>query len=149
MDSFYCGKNTWSNFRYLRCFSWVNWSCDHVTKYGAAGNIKNIDVGSIKNKSEILEIGPYYPEAMGAVTVFDRSDCSGLPSRFYWNPVDPDGGQYIITDFQYAEHLNDSASSLMVPRGYTAILYRSSAFENEIGRFEGGYDSFLSEQMDC
>ena len=76
---------------------------------------------------------------MGAITVFDHYNCFGQNTRFYWNPRDPDGGQYFQRDLHRAGLRNDVVSSILVPRGYTAILYTHYGFDAESQRFGGRY----------
>ena len=76
---------------------------------------------------------------LGAVTVFDNFNCSGNNVRFYWNPNDPDGGQYTYNDIREAGLRNDSVSSILVPPGYTAKLYKHDGFYPEPYVVKGAY----------
>ena len=70
-----------------------------------------------------MKIGPYSTSEMGAVTLFKEPHCYGQSARFYWVPDDIDGGQYVLTDLQKGGVIDNTISSLQIPRGYTAILY--------------------------
>ena len=86
-------------------------------------------------------IGPYDANVMGAVTLFRDTKCSGTSARLYWVPWDlSNAGQYMQDDLELAGGLNDTISSLQVPKGYTAILYGDDGFVNEITRVKGEYE---------
>jgi len=96
-------------------------------------------ISEFKDEPSLVIMGPYDPKEMGAVTIFQDHGCQGKSSRFYWNPDDIDGGQYHSADSEKAGLDQNSASSIMVPRGYTAIMYGGKGFNDEIKRFEGRY----------
>jgi len=86
---------------------------------------------------------------MGAVTLFASWDCVGSSARLYWVPWDVDGGQYILEDLEAAGLENDTISSIQVPRGYTAILYKHDGFDEELARVNGWYENELTQELGC
>ena len=86
---------------------------------------------------------------MGAVTVFEHYNCYGQSNRFYWNPNDPDGGQYFKGDIYRSGLRNDVVSSLVVPRGYTVVLYNGYGFDGETQRFYGKYQNDATQELQC
>ena len=44
---------------------------------------------------------------------------------------------------------SDTISSVQVPRGYTAILYKDDGFVNEIHRIHGWYENELTQELGC
>ena len=129
LSSWYCGKNTWYNF----CNDGPD--CAHDNGSSGAGHAMNRYLDRFDNRLSTLELGPYDPQVMGAVTVFEHYNCYGQHARFYWNPLDPDGGQYFQRDVRRAGLRNDRASSIMVPAGYAAILYEHYGFDGSTERF--------------
>ena len=86
---------------------------------------------------------------MGAVTMFKHSDCVGKSLRVYYNPNDPVGGQYNIEDLEALGMENDSISSIMVPKGYTAYLYDEGGFTGLMETIEGQYIDDLTQELKC
>ena len=44
---------------------------------------------------------------------------------------------------------DNTISSVQVPRGYTAILYKDDGFVNEIDRIHGWYENELTQELGC
>ena len=96
-----------------------------------------------------MKLGPYDADEMGGVTFFERDDCRGPSARLYWNPLDLDGGQYNLDDLEAAGLEDDTVSSVQVPRGYTAILYKHDGFVEEIHRITGWYENDETQELGC
>lgn len=94
-------------------------------------------------------MGPYDGNVMGAITLFDQADCRGSSARLYWVPWDVDGGQYILDDLEAAGMEDNTVSSIQVPRGYTAILYKHDGFDEEVARVTGWYENELTQELGC
>ena len=71
---------------------------------------------------------PYDPIQEGAVTLFSDSDCRGRSAVFFGPKDLLDRQGYVLSDFNNRDFGNDSASSLMIPYGYKALLYSDGGF---------------------
>ena len=130
ISSYYCGKSIWYNF----CKD-SGGECSGSRISSGAGHTKNhMLADGFGDSISSVKIGPYDANVMGAVTMFHNWDCHESSARVYWNPEDPDGGQYILDDLKLMGFENDTISSIQVPRGYTALLYNDNGFVAEVGR---------------
>ena len=86
---------------------------------------------------------------MGAVTLYGQHGCNGPSARLFWNPEDPEGGQYYWSDLDKAGAANDTISAIQVPRGYVAILYHHDSFTSEFRRIRGSYISEETQESHC
>ena len=95
ISSFFCGKNVWYNF----CTGYGG-ECGYRDILSGAGFHKNNELydfwdwGNHDNKLSSVKIGPYDAGIMGAVTLYRNHHCKGKSARLFWNPEDPEGGQY-------------------------------------------------------
>ena len=94
-------------------------------------------------------MGPYDANRMGAVTLYDFYDCRGDSTRAYWVPWDIDGGQYVNEDLRSYGMEDNTVTSIQVPRGYTAILYKDDAFFNELASYKGWYKNLQTQELGC
>ena len=100
--------------------------------------------------SKVLQMGPYDPASlMGAVTVFSSGDCSDKAARFYWNPLDRNGGTYNLSDLEKGGMWNNYAGSIKVPKGYSVTLFDGKGLDDPIERIEGSYLDEQSQSMPC
>ena len=85
--------------------------------------MKGLHSDRAEDRTTFVRFYPCDASIMGAVTIFNHKKCKGPGSRFYWNPNDPGEGMYNETDL--AEHglTGNTASSILVPYGYSAIWY--------------------------
>lgn len=146
LSSYYCGKNVWYNF----CKG-TGGSCSGSSLSSGAGHTKNhiFDGQSFNDNVESVTLGPYNGDIMGAITLFASWDCRGSSARLYWVPWDADGGQYILDDLEAAGMEDNTVSSIQVPRGYTAILYRHDGFDEELARVYGMYENEATQELSC
>ena len=146
LSSYYCGKNVWYNF----CKG-TGGGCSGSDLSSGAGHAKNLllDGESFHDNVESVTLGPYDGNVMGAITLFDQADCRGSSARLYWVPWDIDGGQYILDDLEVAGMEDNTVSSIQVPRGYTAILYKHDGFDEEVARVTGWYENELTQELGC
>ena len=130
MSSFYCGKNIWWNM----CKDW-NGECDksRVKIMSGAGFVRNYKLNSEGYNDEIsrILIGPYDAATLGAINIYRNVDCRGPSARVYWNPEDPEGGQYNKSDLARMGYDAASGSSIQVPKGYMANLYINDGLNGE------------------
>ena len=98
ITSFYCGKNVWFNF--YRDQTGNENEKDHIMS--GAGFIRNrsMDVNNWNDTLSKFRIGPYDANEMGAINIYRAYDCYGNSARLYWNPDDPEGGQYTLEDMK-------------------------------------------------
>ena len=146
LSSYYCGKNVWYNF----CKG-TGGNCTGSSLSSGAGHTKNyrLDGQSFNDNVESVKLGPYDGNVMGAITLFANWDCRGSSARVYWNPEDADGGQYILDDLEEAGLEDNTVSSIQVPRGYVAILFRHDGFVEEVGRVRGWYENETTQLLGC
>ena len=112
--------------------------------------MKNNQLVLHDNKMSSAVLGPYDPREIGAVTVFERYNCSQNSARFYWDPESLQSGTfYNREDLMYAGMRDNMASSIMVPKGYTVELYSMPGFYGTKTVIEGDYKDFGSEEMVC
>ena len=100
-----------------------------------------------------MEMGPYDPSDVGAVTFFTSNDCSGRASRAYWTPPTSDnisiGGQYTNEVlWKLGTHSNE-VTSMLLPKGYRLDLYDDNDFIELVTSFEGKYKNNFSQEMEC
>ena len=135
MSSYYCGKNV--------AYDFCNYDGEECWMTGAGYHRMNSPYmdGSNDHTSYVI-LHPYDPAIKGAVTIFKHKDCTGHGSRFYWNPHDPGEGMY--TDADLLEHAleGNSASSILVPYGYTAIWYDGWAWRDPTWTIYGMYTNY-------
>ena len=86
---------------------------------------------------------------MGAVTIYNEHGCYGPSARLFWNPEDPEGGQYYLSDLEKAGVPNNWSSAIRVPQGYTAILYDHDGFGAEKKRVRGSFISDRTQESPC
>ena len=147
MQSYYCGKNTFYNF----CRG-KGGQCTHTKLSSGAGHARNVWFDTFDwwaNATSSMKIGPYSVSEMGAVTLFKAEHCYGASARFYWVPDDIDGGQYNRNDLLKGGVIDNTVSSLQIPRGYTAILYNEIDLTAEIARHRGAFVDEATELVAC
>ena len=135
MDSWFCGKNVWYDF----CHDGVNDRCDGDRKgYAGAGHMKNRRIREYSNQTSTLVLGPYNPREIGAVTLFEDPNCSGMSGRFYWDPdSNASGTFYNEEDIIYGGLSNNTMDSMAVPAGYIVEVYDGHGFDGDMQRVVG------------
>ena len=113
MSSYHCGRNVW----YDMCDENLSSSdartasgneCWYKNGVHGAGHAWNPRLGLRSNdKMTTLVLGPYDPSILGAVVVYQFSQCTGGSARFYWNPRDPQGGVYDLNAMEFLGSTND------------------------------------------
>lgn len=88
--------------------------------------MRNYAIRFLNNHASSAILGPYDPQEVGAVTLFEDEDCSGASARFYWNPASLENGTfYNFEDMLYGGMRNNVVTSVMVPKGYAVKLYEN------------------------
>ena len=88
--------------------------------------MRNYGIRFLNSHASSAILGPYDPQEVGAVTVFEDEDCSGASARFYWNPASLENGTfYNFEDMVYGGMRNNAVTSVMVPKGYAVQLYEN------------------------
>ena len=94
-------------------------------------------------------LGPYDPAQMGAVTVFEETNCAGATGRFYWDPLsNASGTMYNNEDVEFAGTRNNSMNSITVPAGYIAEVYNGHGLDANKQIFVGAYKD-SSQELVC
>ena len=149
VSSYYCGKNVWYNMCNTRSL------CDYGNRNSGAGHHKNSDMNGVSGDSDFndkaswMEMGPYDPSDVGAVTLFRFSKCHGRATRVYWDPNDIVGGQYTFDDLNEIGMLPEDISSVMVPKGYKLDMYSDNGLWNWFDWFDGEYVDDVTQEMKC
>ena len=91
VSSYICGKNVWYDF----CNDGPGKNCSGADRVNSgAGYVRNYAIRHLDNKLDLAILGPYDPREIGAVTLFEDSDCSGASGRFYWDPESSASGTF-------------------------------------------------------
>jgi len=146
-SSFYCGKNVWFNF--YRDWEGMEEDKDHIMSGAGFIRNRNMDVNNWDNTLSRVRMGPYYPEEIGAVNIYRHVECYGNSARLYWNPDDPEGGQYNLDDMKRMGYSDNTASSIQVPKGYQAYLYKDNGLNGDYLKVEGAYVDDTTQELEC
>ena len=154
MSSYYCGKHVWYNMcRHNKE------SCTGENINSGAGHHRNPDVSEVggndfDDELTWMEMGPYNPAEVGAITMFRYGHCHGRTTRVYWNPPTDDqgvstGGRYNLEDLEELGMLKDDITSFMLPKGYYVHMYHDPDLWNYLDYFEGRYKDDFTQEMEC
>ena len=155
VSSYICGKNVWFNM----CRHGED-SCYEYDLLSGAGHHKNPDIGQsseedFDNEITYMEMGPYEPSDVGAITLFEDPHCQGHATRVYWIPPTDEnitiGGYYNSWDLRVLGMSKETKSSIMVPKGYKVDLIKGWGLETEEGLVSllGKYKNSRSQEMEC
>ena len=100
--------------------------------------MKNRRIREYSNQTSTLVLGPYNPREIGAVTLFEDPNCSGMSGRFYWDPdSNASGTFYNEEDIIYGGLSNNTMDSMAVPAGYIVEVYDGHGFDGDMQRVVG------------
>lgn len=78
--------------------------------------MRNHAIRHMDNRLSTAILGPYDPREIGAVTLFEDSNCSGASARFYWDPESSASGtMYNEEDLYFGGFRNNHMESFLVP----------------------------------
>ena len=134
MSSYYCGKNVAYDFCADGNECYITGAGYHM--------MKGLHSDRAEDHASFVKLHPYDASIMGAVTVFVHPNCTGHASRFYWDPNDPGEGMYNANDLYEHWLEGNTASSILVPYGYTAIWYDKWAWRSPNWFAKGMYTNY-------
>ena len=124
MGSWKCGANVYYNF----CSAQKANLCNMDDYSSGAGRFNNPDAARVDKKIPVVIICEYDERDEGAITIFDNPGCTGHSTRLKWDKSSE--SEYSAFDLHMSNHDVDTASSVVVPVGYTAIFYAHDAFDS-------------------
>jgi hypothetical protein len=143
LSSYSCGKNVSYDF----CDDYYG-DCAGTKGVSGAGNVMNPTFGN-NDKTDRIRMRYYDAAERGAVTLFRDSHCQHEAGRFYAKEDKTQTAKY--TKDQMKEHnmINDHASSIMIPYGYSVKLWEDNGFTGGSVVIDGEEWEDLHEEMEC
>ena len=137
VSSWWCGKN----LTYDICNEGaIGSDCSNGAGESGAGNAKNPVVGR-NDSMKWANLGLYDPSVRGAVTAFKDYDCTNASGRFYASADSQTSREeYTDKDLVANNLCSDCLSAVMVPEGYSVILYANADLSGDSYTIEGAYD---------
>jgi len=90
-------------------------------------------------KIKTIELEPYDPINLGAVTLFSDADCSGDSAAFFASSELNDRQSYTLDGMESKGFASDTVTSVAIPYGYAVILYQDIGFSSEAITLEGPF----------
>lgn len=122
ITSWSCGMNV----KYDLCYDYPDMDCWNGHGEHGAGTHTNYFMGG-NDKLDTLRLQYYDSAKRGAVMLFSNYDCHEISAYFISNTDPHQDQEYTRADMQYLGMPNDVVSSVMVPYGYSVILYSDDA----------------------
>ena len=86
-----------------------------------------------------MRLWPYDPAQLGAITVFQNSDCSALAGLFYASSQPLEKVYYSYDDLISHGVVDNAISSVMIPFGYQADFYDGDGFSGSKVHVRGNF----------
>jgi hypothetical protein len=143
--SWNCGKNVKYDF-YNYDTNYSGW----YYSIGGAGHTANSNLDSWDDYISTLVLEPYDAMVSGAITIFEHPNCQGASARLEWRDDHGMGARFNGDDMANAGLKQNMISSVAIPYGYKATMYKNDGFNGEHKTFEGRYSSsYVSAEMAC
>ena len=144
IESLSCGKNVQYDF----CYNLNDFCIGGVGESGA-GTLKN-NLEGHANWVTKISLSYYDDTERGAVTTFTGKDCSDLSGRFE-APYDHNKkAEYDVDEMYNHGHMsNDFVSSIAIPYGITADLFKDRNFTGDVLNLSGDRWTDENHTMKC